>query len=102
MLAFSLRTAVGSLSPVLVLVESDFEVPAAVAGLIGTAPPVCYATFGILAPLLERKLGLERLVVAMMTIIAAGLAARGLAANAAELLAFTAVIFGGIGIANVL
>ena len=48
--AFSLRSAVASLSPVVALITGDFPMPPAIIGLIGTAPPVCYAVFGILTP----------------------------------------------------
>ncbi|MGA9581092.1 MAG: hypothetical protein WBR13_03865, partial [Allosphingosinicella sp.] len=59
LVAFSLRSAVASLSPVLGRVQADFDVPTWVVGLVGTAPPVCFAVFGLLAPQLERRLGLE-------------------------------------------
>ena len=59
--AFSLRSAVASLSPVLAFIAADFPMPPAIIGLIGTVPPVCYAVFGILTPQLERRFGLERL-----------------------------------------
>ncbi len=55
--AFSLRSAVASLSPLYDHIAVDFDVPAAVIGLIGTAPPVCYAVFGLLTPALERRFG---------------------------------------------
>lgn len=100
--AFSLRTAVASLSPVLGLVSADFDVPAAAIGLIGTAPPVCYAAFGILTPRLERRFGLERLAVTAMVVAAAGLVARSLAVDALTLLLATALIFAAVGVGNVL
>ncbi|MEE2815777.1 MAG: MFS transporter, partial [Actinomycetota bacterium] len=56
--AFSLRSAVASLSPVVDLIGDDFEVSPAVLGVIGTLPPACFAVFGILTPMLERRLGL--------------------------------------------
>ncbi len=46
LVAFSLRSAVASLSPVIDHVAADFPVPTAVVGLIGAAPPVCFALFG--------------------------------------------------------
>ncbi|WP_438354585.1 MFS transporter [Microbacterium sp. CJ88] len=100
--AFSLRTAVASLSPVLGLVSADFDVPAAAIGLIGTAPPVCYAAFGILTPRLERRFGLERLAVTAMAVAAVGLVARALAVDALTLLLATALIFAAVGVGNVL
>ncbi|MFM7246152.1 MAG: EamA family transporter, partial [Actinomycetota bacterium] len=43
LVAFSLRSAVASLSPVLDHVAADFPVSPVVVGLIGAAPPVCFA-----------------------------------------------------------
>ncbi|TDN90891.1 MFS transporter [Microbacterium sp. BK668] len=100
--AFSLRSAVGSLSPLLDHVTQDFAVPAPVVGLIGTAPPVCYAVAGLLTPALERRFGLERLVVAAMAIAVLGLVARSLAVDSLTLLGSTAIIFAAVGTGNVL
>ncbi|WP_404430375.1 MFS transporter [Microbacterium lacus] len=100
--AFSLRTAVASLSPVLGQISEDFDLPAAVIGLIGTAPAVCYAIFGIVTPQLERRFGLERLAVAAMAVASVGLIARALAVDAYTLLGSTAIIFAAVGVGNVL
>lgn len=100
--AFSLRSAVASLSPLFDDIAADFALPAAVIGLIGTAPPVCYAVFGLLTPALERRFGLERLAVAAMVLVAAGLVVRSLAADAGLLLAGTALVFAAVGSGNIL
>lgn len=100
--AFSLRSAVASLSPLLDHVSADFELPTAIVGLIGTAPPVCFAVFGLCTPLLERRLGLERVTVIALVVIAAGLILRGLAGGAVPLLLTSAVIFAGVGMGNIL
>jgi CP family cyanate transporter-like MFS transporter len=100
--AFSLRTAVASLSPVLGFIGEDFAVTPAVIGLIGTAPPVCYAVFGILTPQLERRFGLERLAVVAMAVAVVGMAWRGLAVDAVTLLLSTALIFAAVGVGNIL
>lgn len=100
--SFSLRSAVASLSPVLDSVRADFDVAAWVVGLIGTAPPVCFAIFGILTPQLERRFGLERLAAVAVIAVAAGLAGRALAVDATTLTLSTAVIFAGVGVGNVL
>lgn len=100
--AFSLRSAVASLSPLFDHIAVEFDVPAAVIGLIGTAPPVCYAIFGLLTPALERRFGLERLAVAAMVVVAVGLLVRGLAPNSGVLLAGTALIFAAVGTGNIL
>ncbi|PKI91232.1 MFS transporter [Actinomycetales bacterium SN12] len=100
--AFSLRSAVASLSPVVDLIGEDFEVSSAVLGVIGTLPPACFAVFGILTPMLERMLGIERLTVIALTAITGGLVARGFATDSVGLLAGTAVIFAGVGMGNIL
>ena len=100
--AFSLRSAVASLSPLYDHIAVDFDVPAAVIGLIGTAPPVCYAVFGLLTPALERRFGLERLAVVAMVVVAIGLIVRSLAPGAGLLLAGTALIFAAVGVGNIL
>ena len=100
--AFSLRSAVASLSPVLDHVRADFEVPAWIVGMIGTAPPVCFAISGILTPRLGRRFGLERLTVAALVTVSIGLVARGLADGAVTLLLATVVTFVGVGVGNVL
>ncbi|WP_175986665.1 MFS transporter [Microbacterium tenebrionis] len=100
--AFSLRSAVASLSPVLDHIAADFELPTAVVGLIGTAPPVCFAVFGLCTPLLERRFGIERVTIIALIVIAAGLVLRGLAFDATGLLLTSALVFAGIGMGNIL
>lgn len=102
LVAFSLRSAVASLSPVVDHVAKDFPMPAAVVGLIGTAPPVCFALFGLLTPLMERRLGLERVAVIALGAVTVGLIARGLAVDSSTLLIATALVFAGVGMANIL
>lgn len=102
LVAFSLRSAVASLSPVLDHVADDFAVSSVVVGLIGAAPPVCFAIFGLLTPLFERRFGLERVAVAAIVLMAAGMLLRGFAVDSASLLAATALVFAGVGSGNVL
>ncbi|MBD7958304.1 MFS transporter [Microbacterium sp. Sa4CUA7] len=100
--AFSLRSAVASLSPLIDLISADFALPASIIGLIGTAPPVCFAVFGMLAPRFEKRFGLERVTVAAITVVAVGLVVRAFAGDALGLLAATALIFAGVGTGNIL
>ncbi|WP_454117735.1 MFS transporter [Microbacterium lacticum] len=101
LVAFSLRSAVASLSPILAEIEADFTVPAWILGLIGAAPPICFAVFGIVTPALERRFGLERLAAAAMIVAAAAMVGRALASDALLLLLGTAVLFAAIGVGNV-
>ena len=96
LVAFSLRSAVASLSPILAEIEADFAVPSWILGLIGAAPPVCFAVFGIVTPALERRFGLERLAVAAMVVATGAMVARALASDALALLLGTAVLFAAI------
>lgn len=100
--AFSLRSAVASLSPLIDTISVDFALPASVVGLIGTAPPVCFAVFGLLAPQFEKRFGLEKVTVAAITVVAVGLVIRAFAGDALGLLGATALIFAGVGTGNIL
>jgi CP family cyanate transporter-like MFS transporter len=100
--AFSLRSAVASLSPMLGLIERDFPLAPAVVGLIGAAPPVCFAVFGLVTPILERWLGLERLTAVALGTIAVGLFLRGTVGDSVGLLLTTALVFAGVGMGNIL
>lgn len=102
LVAFSLRSAVASLSPVIDHVAADFPVSPVVIGLIGAAPPVCFAVFGLLTPLFERRFGLERMAVAAIVLMTAGMLLRAFAPESWSLLAETALIFAGVGSGNVL
>ncbi|MEV4777009.1 MFS transporter [Microbacterium sp. LWH12-1.2] len=102
LVAFSLRSAVASLSPVVDHIDRDFALSSVVIGLIGAAPPVCFAIFGLITPLLERRFGLERVAVAAIAVMAAGLLLRGFAVDATTLLGATVVVFAGVGSGNVL
>lgn len=102
LLAFSLRSGVASLSPILDHVADDFAVPAWVIGLIGTVPPVCFAVFGILTPQFERRVGLERLVVVALTVAALAMVLRAFAFDSLTLLLGTALLFAAVAVGNVL
>lgn len=101
LVAFSLRSAVASLSPILVEVNADFVVPSGVVGLIGAAPPVCFAVFGIVTPALERRFGLERLAAASMIVAGLAMLGRALVGDAVSLLLVTTVLFAAVGVGNV-
>ncbi|MFF7291274.1 CynX/NimT family MFS transporter [Microbacterium sp. NPDC008134] len=102
LVAFSLRSAVASLSPVIDHIARDFPVSPVIVGLIGAAPPVCFAVFGLVTPLVERRLGLERVAVAALALMSLGLLLRGFAGDSTSLLAATVVVFAGVGAGNVL
>lgn len=100
--AFNLRSAVASLSPILVALERDIPLSPLEVGLLGMLPPLCYAVFGILTPVLARRFGLEAALVASLGALVIGLSGRGLAPSAGWLLTASAVTFAAIGVGNVL
>lgn len=102
LLGLTLRIAVASLSPLVDVIRQDFDLPAAMIGLIGMAPPVAFAVAGVFTPAIERRLGLERLVTVAAVVAAVMLTVRAFAGDAVSLLAATAGVFAAVGVANVL
>lgn len=102
LVAFNLRTAVASLSPILHQLEADVQLSPAVVGFLGMLPPLCYALFGILTPMVAKRLGLESTLVIALLALTVGLAGRGLAGTALWLVAASTVTFAAIGVGNVL
>jgi CP family cyanate transporter-like MFS transporter len=100
--AFNLRSAVASLSPILVALERDIPLSALAVGFLGMLPPLCYAVFGILTPVLARRFGLEATLVVSLGALVVGLSGRGLATSTGWLLTASAVTFAAIGVGNVL
>lgn len=100
--AFNLRSAVASLSPILVDLEREIPLTALAVGFLGMLPPLCYAVFGIITPVLARRFGLEVTLLVSLGGLAVGLAGRGLAPSAGWLLAASTLTFAAIGVGNVL
>ncbi len=102
LLAFNLRTAVASLSPILGQLEAEIPLNPTVVGLLGMLPPVCYAIFGILTPAVAKRFGLEATLIASLLALTVGLLGRGLAGSALWLVAASTLTFAAIGMGNVL
>ncbi|MCU1571374.1 MAG: cynX [Naasia sp.] len=101
-LALNLRTAVASLSPVLDEIGSDVPLTSVGIGILGTLPPVSFAVFGLLAPALARRIGLDLAMLLAVLAMVVGHLARGFAPNYPMLLASSALVLAGVGIGNVL
>ncbi|TYL52356.1 CynX/NimT family MFS transporter [Agromyces mariniharenae] len=102
LVAFNLRTAVASLSPILTILERDVTLAPAVVGLLGMLPPLCYAIFGILTPLIAKRFDLEPTLVVALAALTVGLLGRGLAGDALWLVLASTLTFAAIGVGNVL
>ncbi|MGH3001985.1 MAG: MFS transporter [Gaiellaceae bacterium] len=74
----NLRVVFASLPPLLLHVRADLGLSAGVAGLLTTGPVICFGLFAPLAPRLARRVSIERLLIVLAALTAAGTAARGL------------------------
>ena len=102
LVAANLRTAVAALSPIIGRVSADIPLSAVIIGLLGALPPICFAAFGIVTPMLVRRSRLEVVLVMSLVAIVLGHALRGAAGNVGILVLGSVLAFGGIGIGNVL
>jgi CP family cyanate transporter-like MFS transporter len=102
LVALTMRTAVGALSPVVGPVGDDIPLDHLVLAVIGAAPPLVFGLSGLLAPLGSRALGLEGALLAATLIGAAGHLIRALAPDSTVLLVGTVLALLGAGSGNVL
>jgi CP family cyanate transporter-like MFS transporter len=102
LVAANLRTAVAALSPIISQVSVDVPLSALVVGVLGMLPPVCFAAFGIVTPVLTRRFGLERMLLLALVAIVVGHLVRGFSGSVPVLLAGSVVVFAGLGAGNVL
>jgi CP family cyanate transporter-like MFS transporter len=100
-LAFNLRAAITSLPPVFPELAAGLHLsPVAIAAL-AAVPVLCFAVFSPVAAPLSRRFGEERVLLAALLLLAAGLLARG-ALPGALLFLGTVVAAGAIALMNVL
>lgn len=102
LVALNLRPAVTTFGPLLPEVRAALGIDPAVAGLLTAVPSLCFAVFGLLAPLIARRFGLMPVVAGGMGLLAAGLAIRAAMPSATLFLLFTVLALGGIAVSNVL
>lgn len=101
LIAANLRAPVTGLAPVLATIQASFGLGTAQAGLLTTLPLLAFALLSPVAPLLARRIGLERALFAALVLIAGGVALRS-AGPLGCLYGGTAVIGAGIALGNVL
>jgi CP family cyanate transporter-like MFS transporter len=100
--ALNLRPAITGLGPLLEEVRTALAMNGTVAGLLTSAPALCFAVFGGAAPRLARRWGPAAVVLAGMAAVTAGLALRPLAGGTALFLTASALALAGIAACNVL
>lgn len=99
--AINMRTAVGSVPPLLDEITADVPLSAAAAGLLTTFPVLCMAAGAPLAPVVARRIGHEAGLAIVALTIAAGIAARA-PGSATALFAGTALAGFGMALGNIL
>lgn len=100
--AFSLRTAVTSLSPLLERVSEDIGFGNTISGLLGMLPTLAFGVAGIASPRLGRRFGIEQVTLAAVVITGIGIAARSFSQNVVVLVVLSCVALFGMGIGNIL
>lgn len=101
LIAANLRAPLTSVSPVLESMNGKLGMPHAVAGLVTTLPLLAFAVFSVPAPVLARRCGMERVLLAALLFVAAGLFMRPWS-GVGILLFGTGVAGIGIAVCNVL
>jgi len=101
LLAANLRPALTGLTPLIGQIKADTGVSYGVAGLLTALPLLAMGVLSPIAPLLARRLGMERVLLASMFVLAAGILLRSAGVVAALFLG-TVVLGAGIAIGNVL
>ncbi|MEO6826573.1 MAG: MFS transporter [Microbacteriaceae bacterium] len=102
LVAFNLRSAVAALSPIFSEVRLDFSLSSVEIGVLGMLPPVCFAVFGIVAPVFTRRMSLEAVMLLSLVAILTGNLLRGVSGSFTMLAATSALAFAGMGVGNVL
>jgi MFS transporter, CP family, cyanate transporter len=96
----NLRIAVASVPPVIDEVTDDLDLSAAAAGLLTSAPILCFGLLAPLAPVLVRRLGAERILFLALVPLVVGLLVRA-DSSVTALFAGTLLAGAGIAVANV-
>ena len=100
-MALSLRSAVSVVPPLLDELRGELGFDANTIGLLAMLPPLVFAIFGLLTPLLIRRFSLEKVLVAAVVLALAGQLLRVATDQVWPFLGLTVVIMAGYGIGNV-
>lgn len=96
--AFSGRTNNISVGPLLPLLQADLHLSYAQGGLLFAIPVLMMGLFAIPSGLLVARIGVKRMLLLSLVLLAAGGGLRALSNGAASLFAFTALTGAGIGL----
>jgi CP family cyanate transporter-like MFS transporter len=101
LLAANLRPALTGLTPLIGQIRADVGLSYGVAGLLTALPLLAMGALSPIAPLLARRLGMERVLLMSMLVLTAGILLRS-AGPVAVMFLGTAILGAGIAIGNVL
>ncbi|MDH6281986.1 CynX/NimT family MFS transporter [Prescottella agglutinans] len=101
MSAVTLRLAVTSFTPLAAQISDDLGFSSTVVGVFGMVPTAMFAVFGLLTPVIARRLGLEATALLAMLMAGVGMLTRAMVGDTWSLLALSALALGGMGIGNV-
>ncbi len=76
LIAFSLRTPITSVGPILLEAVRATHLTPTGASVLTTLPSLCFGLFGPLAPMLSRRVGSERALLALLVLLTLGTALR--------------------------
>jgi MFS transporter, CP family, cyanate transporter len=96
----NLRIPVASVPPVIDEVAADLDLSSAAAGLLTSAPILCFGLLAPVAPVLARRLGAERVLLIALLPILAGVLLRA-APSVPAIFAGTVLAGAGVAIGNV-
>jgi CP family cyanate transporter-like MFS transporter len=101
LLAANLRPALTGVAPLIGQIREDTGISNGVAGLLTTLPLLAFGLLSPIAPRVARRFGMERVLLASLLVLAAGILLRWAGAVAALFLG-TVVLGAAIAVANVL
>src|SRR5919107_1688072 len=101
LLAANLRPALTGVAPLIGEIRADTGISYGVAGLLTTLPLLAFALLSPVAPLVARRFGMERALLASLLVLAAGILLRWAEAVAALFLG-TAILGAAIALGNLL
>ena len=102
LVAAGVRAAVSAISPILSVIQGDVHFTSVTVGILGMLAPFSFAVFGLGAPWVARRIGLEWTLILASVLLAIGQILRTLSANTTDFLGWSVLALAGIGACNVL
>lgn len=101
LLTLNLRVLISAVPPIVDWITVDVPLTVADLSVLGALAPACFAVFGLLAPMLIRRIGLDWSGILALGVIAIGHVLRGMSDSAGVLIASSLVGLAACGIGNV-